>query len=512
MSDPFDQTQGTGTPTPKPPAAPNADPFAAVQPKPAEPTLAQNLARGTGLTARAAIEGVAGLPMMAMDAGVATRNLLGDLGSRIQLGQGGQTLVEQSPDYELPSSMWERGLTEAGLPEPHGALEKTASLPISMMTGGAMPGAQLATESRVPANFMTPDQTKAQLLAQALKRSQDEGFVVPPSTTNPTMGNRILETVAGKENVQNFARRANDAARQKISAESLGLNPDTPMTVGSMDAIKAEAGQAYEVGRGVPQFRTSDQYLQRLTQIEQEGMGANESFPGAAKPEVSQVIDTYLQPSMTGQAAVSAIKLLRTKASDAFSSGNSEVGRVYRQIQGALEDELERGATAAGQPNLVQRLRAARMQYAKASTIQDAMEPDGTVTGPGLARAWNNNVPMSGSMETAAEFARQFPKANLSSTASGSPVHHFMSWESLGPALAAFGESGGQHGLSMGTRLAAALGAGVAMPLAREGARRYLLSPAGQRGAIPNIVAGPGGRQISPGAIAAGLQSMQANQ
>lgn len=495
-----------------------ANRYAAADTSPPPKTLTQELtdvpswARAAGLTGRAVSEGVAGLPLMAMDAGVATRNLLGDLGSRIQIA--GKPLMEPSPDYPLPSQTFEQQLTQAGLPEPQTGIERGTGMVEAALTGSRLPGTAPGITEPAPPNFMTPAATKAQLTAQMLQKAQGEGFVVPPSTTNPSFFNRTLETVAGKENVQNWARRINDAVRQRSAASSLGFSSETPLTVQSMDAIKAASGEAYESARAVPMFRTSNDYLTRLAEIEQQNMGANASFPGAASPDVAKIIDTYLQPGMTGDSAVSAIKLLRTKASDAFSAGNSETGRVYRQIQGALEDELERGATAHGQPNLVQKLRAARQQYAKASTIQDAMEPDGTVTGPGLARAWNNNVPMSGPLESAAEFARQFPKANLSSAASGSPVSHLSTFGPLiaGGGLGEMGEVLSKlmphgHGAELSLLPAAGVVTGLSYPLIRAAARRRLLSPAGQAGALPPVAVGPGGRQISPAALAAGLQA-----
>lgn len=519
QADPDDPSQAG--PSVGPGGDPNAtgNRYAEQDPNAPTPSFLEQGQRATGLFGRAAVEALTGLPTMAMNLGVGTRNVLGDLAERTTIA--GQRVKEDTPDYELPGTTWEKTLTQAGFPEPQGWKETLPSMGISAILGGKLPlpygaGDMPEVPGAAPAGFEEPSVTAAKFKAEVLRNAQKEplGMVVPPSTTNPSFTNRMLETIAGKENVQNWTRRVNDLRRQQAGNLTLGQHPDTPLTPDSMDAIMADAGQAYEGGRAIPLFRTSDEYLNDMARIEKDFMGANESFPGAQKPEIADLINTYLQPTMTGNAGVSAVKMLRTKASDAFAQGNSEAGRIYRELQESIEDELERGAKAKGMPNTIQQLRDARVQYAKAATIKDAMEPDGTITGPGLARAWNRRVPMTGPLMDAAEFARQFPKANLSSSASGSPVHHLTAW---GPFV------GAGAGASLGREVASTIGTGhtvlpiagtavgASYPLIRAQALRSLMSPRGQARAIPDVTKPPSPYQwqISPQSYAAGLQAMQ---
>jgi hypothetical protein len=455
--------------------------------------------RNAALLGRNIISGVAGVPMLAADAGVATRNILGDIGARINTPSG--PLVEPSPDYPMPSTMFQDALTQAGMPVPSNAGEKVASFVESGLTSGALPGGGVPKiGAPAPSNFVSPAAQKAQMTGQLIQRAQDAGMVVPPSTTNPTVFNRTLESVAGKESTQNFARINNDAARTRLASQALGLNPDAPLTPGAIQAVKAQAGQAYDVGRSIPQFATDSQYLNDMVGVLKEHAGANESFPGAASPDLEKLVDTYLQPTMTGNAGISAVKLLRDKASDAFSNGNSEMGRAYKGISQAIENQLERAAQNPANgvpPNTISALRQARQLYAKASLVGDSMAPDGTVLGPKLAAAWRADEPISGPLRDAAEFAAQYPKANLSAAASGSPVHHLSTWGAL--LGAGLGEQAG-HQLGhpgIGTMLGVA-----ALPVARSAARSYLLGP-GQGRAIPAL--NPSGWRPSPQAIAAGL-------
>ena len=79
--------------------------------------MQENVERPLGLAGRAVATGVAALPLMAMDAGVASRNLIGDWANK-ELGQ------PASQDYELPSKEFQDALTQAGFPTPSTPVRK----------------------------------------------------------------------------------------------------------------------------------------------------------------------------------------------------------------------------------------------------------------------------------------------------------------------------------------------------------------------------------------------------
>ena len=514
----FDPTQ---VPPGQPGQDPNYSPFAPSQnqaqatPPDTPINYQEQLERFPGLMARGAIEGVASLPLGLLNIGVGTGNVLSELGQRTSIGgtPGLGGLMRPTPPMELPGEKFSRSLTEMGLPEAQGA-ERYPLWGIEAILGGKIPGTEMKFAD-TPANFEDPSVTAAKLRSSVLTSAQEQGHVVPPSTTNPSVLNRVLESFAGKENVQNRAREINDLVRQRTANLTLGQNPATPISRASMESVMETAGQRYEEAKSIPLFRTSYEgegnFLDRMTQIEAEARGANESFPGARRPDVTDLVNQYMQPSMTGAAAVDAIKLLRRQATAAFDGGNPEMGRVYRQIQNALELELEKAGQKFNMPQTVQNLRDARTLYAKAATIRDAMEPDGTVTGPGLARAWSNNVPLSGPLESSAEFAKQFPKANISASATGSNVHHLTS---VGAGLA--GLEGMRLALERGHgwpyALTAGAGLGAAWPTGRAITGRVLTSPWWQRNMTMPAAATRGAPAAIPaGAYAVGLRAMMEN-
>lgn len=454
---------------------PSGNPFDQFDaPEPEKPSLLSQAGRQAGLWGRAIINGITGMPAMAADAGVATRNLAYNLSHGIK-----PTLADFNPfaktggthqEYELPSHSFNQALTAAGVPAPQNAGEKVANFIESGLVGSRMPAPEAADQA--PANFVSPKDQQVQRTAEMLQQYRDKGLVVPPSTTNPVMKNKILETISGKEATQNTARAINQTGRNALAAEDLGLKPEV-FTPEAVSAVKQEAGKAFEAARAIPSMRTDGQYVDDLTNVLKESHGSNASFPGSANPDVEKIVDTYLQPEFTGDSAVSAIKLLRGKATDAYRQGNSELGMAYKGVSQALEKQLERGSEGTPYEGIMQSLRQARQTYAKASTIEDVMDPAGNVNGIKLAAALRRGEPLTGGLRTAAEHAANYPKANL--PANSSNISHLDVYAPLMSALMG-------HGIMEKA-------AGAAIPAARYAARGYLFTPWGQAGAIPGIAA-----------------------
>lgn len=440
------------------------------------PSVGSQLERGAGLTTRALIQGATGLGGSVADLGHSVYDLATDPQARVQTWEQMKHPSQWlTPPQDAPSGQFSHAL-DPYLPQPQTTAEKALSVGLGAEGGGMVPGVPIPGAA-APEGAMGTAQVARALRNAKVQSAQDAGFVVPPSTTNPTAWNKIREGFGGKIAVQQGAQAANEQARTALVAQDLGLDPDL-LTPTSVAAVKREAGNAIEGARAIPLVKTDDQYLNDLAAVEQKTIGANESFPGSANPDVSKIVSTYTQPEFTGSAGVSAIKNLRDKARDAYSQGNSEAGMAYKGVSQAIESQLERGAPLGYEP-LAQGLMAARKRYAQASTIEEAMDPMGNVSGPKLAAAWNRGEPLSGGTRQAAEFAASFPKANL--PANSSPVSH------LSTAYHSIGLSEALGALAMGEPKAAIAGAGIAaIPAARRLTASYLLGP-GQKAAIPAL-------------------------
>lgn len=469
-------------------------------PAPSEWSLS-NLGRQTALAGRAAISGVTGLPAMVADTGTALANL----GTNLSKGIA-PTLADFNPfaktggtpqTYALPSQSFNQALTQAGLPEPQGAAEKIAGVVEGGLAGSRMP--QIPTGNEVPGNFQTPEQMASDQRLQAVKNGMDEGYKVPPSTTNPTVTNKTLETVSGKLATQNAASEANQSITNRLAARALGLNEDLPITEGSLNAVRKEAAQDYQaIGKAGP-IALDGAFKTRIQGIVSQFNKTAEEVPSLANKDLEPVAtDLLAKDQLSGSAMLGSIKGLRDKADMAFRQGDGSTGTAYKAMANELEGAVDRDLSSRGPEyaDLVNSFRGARQQIAIAHTVEDAMNPGtGNIQAPKLAAALRRGEPLSGPLRTIAEFANSVPKAVQEPTTSG--VSHL---QAAIPTLSAITEAAVHGGVGPGTAAAA-----VAYPAARAASKWWLLGP-GQSAALPTATAGakstPWWLKSAPGAIA----------
>ena len=334
--------------------------------------------RPAGAAVRHTIEGLMGLPVMAGNVGVG----LGNLVNKGLAGLG----VKTYPEHELSTpGNTESALLDQYFPHDQGLMEHVAGFIESGLAGGRVPsptgssvpsslysdapgavgsaarqlvgGSDQFTGTAAnapPANFMTLAQALAARRAQQLQEAQARGFVVPPSTTNPTAANKTIETIGGKIATQQGAAVKNqlafdNAAKEAVSSPLLGINvsQDAPLTQGALDAVRKQAGEPYEELRGLGRMQTSPSYGAALDALYAKYKGAEVDFPDLARKDIADEIDTIRKPSFTGNSAVSAMQILRDKASKAYAGGDTGLGAVYKGMSKALEDEIEQHLTQA---------------------------------------------------------------------------------------------------------------------------------------------------------------------
>lgn len=480
-------------------ASASSTPFQDLWSVPAWEHAAARVAKGAANT-------VAALPLMAMDAGVATRNIVGDAYHKV-MGQ------PPTPDYEMPSAMWKQSMNQVfGAPQTTTEKIEDAALPVLMGAGaGVASVAEDAPElvkavngipdSSVPSNFVSGADQKRQLLAQTVKKGQDLGMVVPPQTSNPNVGNWTAETIAGKIATQQGASLRNQAVANRAVTQDLtnagakGLNPDVPLTTGSLRSVISDAGQGYQALRKVGPINTDDQYLNTLTDVAARAAGPAASFPGSKPSPLIDEVNTLLQPSFDASHAVDKIAELRDASSMAYRNGDSQLGSGYRQLSNAIENQIDRSISNNPKipSDVVQNFRNSRVLAAKAHTALDALNPStGDISIRSLA---NSEDPLTGNMKAVADFGRAFPRATQDPSKIGSSGTSHL--DVLGPLL-----TGG-----IGEQLAhgpVGLAAAVGYPLARMGAKAAALGPMQSR-ALPAVVSRAG----SPKTAAAVLQGTQ---
>lgn len=249
-----------------------------------------------------------------------------------------------------------------------------------------------------------------------------EGFTVPPSQVKGAgIASRAAEGFAGKVTTAQKASVANQEIANLLARETLGLPQDAPLNLSTLNALRKQAGQAYESIKRVGAMNADDEFLTELNRIGAKYKGAEVDFPGLGKTPISDVIDSLKQQRFSSSGAVDAISILRDKADQAFRSGDKGLGRAFRESANAMEGVVERnldsiasetGPLAKSAAQMLQDFRGARTAIAKTYSVEKALnEATGNVSLQALGQQFKKGKPLSGGLLTAGRFGAAFPKA-----------------------------------------------------------------------------------------------------
>jgi hypothetical protein len=411
----------------------------------------QQVGRQLGLAGRSAANAVAGIPLAALEFGAGVGNLV----DRVRGGQGNMSFQRT----------WEEGLNSI-FPKPETTLEKGVNIAGSMVAGSKLPVPGI--KEPAPTGYQNAAQLKTAATAAKVKAAQEAGYVVPPTTSNPTATNKVLEGVAGKLNTAQHASLKNTSTTERLASRGLGLSEDVPLTAESVQALRTEAGEAYEVVRQAGPVELGSKFSAAVDKALAVATGANKSFPGLADDPSLAKIEALRQPAADASDIVDAIKIVRDLSDTAYRGGSKLVGKTYKEVARALEDALGDRLAQLGDKGAVEAFRAARTLIAKSHTIESAMRKTGSVSPTKLAGDLAKGKPMTGEIRQIAEFGRDFPKAARTLN---------ESFPGLSPldAYAAMGTAGiSKNPMYLG------------LPFVRLGARNALMSPLGQRLAVPS--------------------------
>jgi hypothetical protein len=428
-----------------------------------KPENLQDVRKSISPVPRGLVKGITSLPGLAADAGVGMRNFL------------------TGSNYQLPTQMFEQSLDQVA-PMPNVPGDRTLEFLSGIPSGAKVPAPQAALQA--PKDFVKP---AADLVRQqTLAAGQRAGLVVPPSTTNPTMFNRMMESIGGKIGTAQDAAAKNMATFSNMAKRAVGLSEDAPLTQEALSAVRSEAGDAYELLRGAGDIVTDAKYADDLAAITKKFSGASKDFPTLAKSGVTDLVEGVTKQKFSSDSAVDLLSILRDNADKAYRSGDSGLGKAYKSVSKAIEDVIQRNLAAAGKPELVEKFKEARQLIAKSHTVEGAFNPaTGNVVGVQLASQLAKKKPLTGDLKIAGRFAQAFPKASNAIDDSGSVRNLDVM---MGAGVSAASKEPGW----------------LLYPFARQAAREFLLSPTGQKLAVPGQ-----GIQPTPEQVLAALTAME---
>lgn len=168
------------------------------------------------------------------DAGVQARNLI------------------TGEHYQLPSEMWKQ-YSDSTIAPPTNPVEQAVETGAGLAAGAAipLPGAAAAAPTGQ--------------LADSIATARNAGYVIPPSAAKPSALNSTLETILGRKELAAEATRANVGKASENLTKQFGLPAGTEITHSAMDAVRNNAGKAYDAVSSLgPQYAALVQQIKGL--------------------------------------------------------------------------------------------------------------------------------------------------------------------------------------------------------------------------------------------------------
>jgi hypothetical protein len=291
------------------------------------------------------------------------------------------------------------------------------------------------------------------------KLARSAGFTIPPSQTNPTLTNRLLEGISGKIQTGQQAAKANQQVTQELLAKDIGLTADQ-LTPANLQGARKVAGVFYDTLRAQKPFEVDDAFRQQTSKILAENQV--EGFPSLFNQKIADLVQDFNKRSISADTAIEVVKKLRAdgaKNLKAFDDPTkAALGSAQKSLATAVEDLMERNLSQR-LPGLVPAFKQARTVIAKTYDIEDAMNPTtGIVNAQSLAK--NMHPGATGGIRTVGETAQAFPKAMQDvSTQSVLPISPLDFWAGLG--LGGLGTMSGNPALMASALARPAIRAGI---------------------------------------------------
>lgn len=304
---------------------------------------------------------------------------------------------------------------------------------------------------------------------QAVRNAVESGYKLPPSQAKPSAARRALDGVVDSGKLKADLTLKNQQATNDLARRAIGLAEGTELSPQLLASLRQQAGQQYETVRGLGMLKADKAYRQDLQTLGRQYANTKNSFPGLVKDNgVADILKGANVKQMDASSVVDAIRTLRESASTSFANGNQPAGRTARQTATALENLLERNLAGKANPDAIQAFRDARQRIARIHDLERVLSPAGNVDAKALGAALKRGKPLSGEIRSIAEAGLTFPGVMRTAEQVG-PAPSMGFFDTVVP---------GAIGLSTGSW------GPMALMLARPGMRGLLASDTVQRGLL----------------------------
>ena len=277
------------------------------------------------------------------------------------------------------------------------------------ITAGALMTLPTATVSGLTTPKRPANLTQAQLVAE---KAIAEGATLPPTQVNPSMLNRIIEGISGKQQTSQIASVKNQQLINEQARKALNLAPDVEITPQVLQQFRAEKGLAYDALRANPTYYADKQFFADLGK-ETARLQNMKALDVSAE---LKLLNNLKQINFNGDELVESIKRLRdsaqTNSSPLANARDKDLGRAQKFAAQQLEALAERNLTNFNQPDVMKNFKQARQDIAKSYTIEKALNATtGNVSGADLGTLARKGKIVPAELQTLANAAGAYPSA-----------------------------------------------------------------------------------------------------
>lgn len=360
-----------------------------------------------------------------------------------QVGQGiKEALVSNAPTQA--SASIGGGLGQTAAEQMGGGL---IAQTLASLVGGYGGAKAIPAKPTVEPNLTTKQQT--------VKQSIESGYVVPPSQAEGTRWQKFQEALGGKPKTEQEAQFKNQQTTNKLAKQYIGLSETDNLGTDAIQAVKDKYNPVYE--------RVSE--LPSITKKTSQKVYDSFGMPKGTQSSTETVL-----PS--GKQLLDELKDVRAESKSYWDfwkrNGDPKAQKTaikFDEQASQLEAKLEQLAKYHKQPELINELRDARREIAKAHTVNKAMNPATGDISANVFKSMLGKVPLTGEAKKIADFAGLGPISRV--PIRGEPT----SFTLLDTALALHGAGSGNVSETV-------------LPFLRYPARWNILRPGAQQSLI----------------------------
>jgi hypothetical protein len=171
-------------------------------------------------------------------------------------------LVQMAPRTVALAQNIGTGATTAALTSAAAQQATTGTINPQQMFNEAAVGGILTAPTATVSALTTPRApaklTQAQLVAE---RAIAEGATLPPTQVNPSLLNKLIEGISGKQQTSQIASVKNQQLVNEQARKALNLAPDVEITPQVLQQYRDVKGQAYDALRANPAYYADKPFL-----------------------------------------------------------------------------------------------------------------------------------------------------------------------------------------------------------------------------------------------------------